>query len=115
MAGGRVEVHVHAPDLVAAELDVARTGAVVAGRLAGSADPRDHVVGDGARGVPNGIAHLMFTSSRTPRSRRYSSNRRAASLGAGGHLNGAPQTPTIAVPVLNVGSTSRMLSAPATV
>ena len=35
-------------------------------------------------------------------------------LGAGGHLNGAPHTPTIALPAVKVGSTSRSRSAPAT-
>ena len=37
----------------------------------------------------------------------------AASLGAGGHLNGAPHTPTIAVPERSDGSASRAASAPA--
>jgi hypothetical protein len=35
------------------------------------------------------------------------------SLGAGGHLNGAEVTPTIARPLVKVGNTSRKRSAPA--
>ena len=72
------------------------------------------VSGEGGIGVPNGITSLMWTSSRRPRSRRDVSSSNAASLGAGGHLNGVPHTPTIAVPERNVGSTSRSVSAPAT-
>ena len=72
------------------------------------------VSGDGGTGAPKGITTWMWTSSRTPRARRNSSSRMAASLGAGGHLNGAPQTPTIAVPDVKLGRTSRSCSAPAT-
>ena len=36
------------------------------------------------------------------------------SLGAGGHLKGAPQTPTTARPSVNPGMTSRNRCAPAT-
>ena len=39
---------------------------------------------------------------------------RRVTTDAGGHLNGAPQTPTIARPCENVGSTSRRRSAPST-
>ena len=35
-------------------------------------------------------------------------------LGAGGHLNGAPQTPTTAWPAVKVGRIARIRSAPAT-
>ena len=70
--------------------------------------------GDGGTGVPNGIASVISQSSRTPRSDRQSCSSSAASLGAGGHLNGAPQTPTTARPLENVGSTSRSRAAPAT-
>ena len=38
----------------------------------------------------------------------------AASLGAGGHLNGVDVTPTIARPFENEGSTSRRRTAPST-
>ena len=51
---------------------------------------------------------------RTPRAERKSCSSKAASLGAGGHLKGAPHTPTIARPRVNVGSTSRRRPAPAT-
>ena len=67
-------------------------------RSANRARIASEVSGDGGTGAPNGITTWIWTSSRTPRARRYSSSRIAASLGAGGHLNGVPQTPTIAVP-----------------
>jgi len=65
-------------------------------RLRGGGRRRDR----GADGITTWIA----TSSRTPRSRRYPSSRIAASLGAGGHLKGAPHTPTIAVPLRRTGA-----------
>ena len=83
-------------------------------RSANPARIASDVSGDGGIGEPNGITTWIVTSSRTPRSRRNSSSRNAASLGAGGHLNGAPHTPTIAFPARNDGSTSRSVSAPAT-
>jgi len=44
----------------------------------------------------------------------YEADVLVVALGAGGHLNGAPQTPTIAVPARNEGRTWRTASAPAT-
>jgi hypothetical protein len=49
VARGREEVHVDARDLVAAELDPARAGAVAAGGLALPADPGDQLVSHHAR------------------------------------------------------------------
>jgi len=49
VAGGREEIHVDARDLLVSELDVARAGAVVAGRLALAADPGDQLVCHHAR------------------------------------------------------------------
>ena len=70
--------------------------------------------GDGGTGVPNGITSVISQSSRKPRVERWSCRSRAASLGAGGHLNGAPQTPTTAWPRVKAGTTSRRRAAPAT-
>ncbi len=83
-------------------------------RSANRARIAPEVSGDGGTGVPNGITTWILTSSRTPRSRKNSSSRIAASLGAGGHLKEGPQTPTIAVPDVKSGSASRTVSAPAT-
>src|SRR5574341_507283 len=68
------------------------------------------VAGDGGIGAPNGMTKLISHASRTPRVVRYSCSNKAASLGAGGHLNGAEVTPTIARPFEKVGSTSRKRS-----
>ncbi len=72
------------------------------------------VAGDGGIGMPKGMATWIVTSSRTPRLRSSSSSSSAASLGAGGHLNGVPHTPTIALPPEKFASTPRAASAPAT-
>ena len=56
------------------------------------------ISGDGGTGRPNGMTTWIVTASRRPRARRYSSRRSAASLGAGGHLNGVPQMPITARP-----------------
>ena len=72
------------------------------------------VSGDGGTGLPNGMTNEISQSSRTPRADRKSCRSSAHSLGAGGHLNGAPQTPTTARPCENAGSISLSRSAPAT-
>ena len=53
------------------------------------------------------------TSLRTPRPVRWSCSNNAASLGAGGHLNGVDVTPTMAWPFEKLGITSLRRSAPA--
>ena len=65
------------------------------------------VSGDGGTGVPNGITTVMSQCPRTPRVSRKSCSSNAHSLGAGGHLKGAAQTPTTAWPFANVGSMRR--------
>ena len=42
---------------------------------------------------------MISQSSRTPRAASWSCSSRAHSLGAGGHLNGAPHTPITACPL----------------
>ncbi len=71
------------------------------------------VSGDGGTGVMNGSTRVIVHWSRTPRRTRLSCSISAHSLGAGGHLNGAPQTPITALPELNASSLSRMPKAPA--
>ena len=80
-----------------------RSGTNPMSRSANRARIACEVSGDGGSGVPNGMTSWMVTASRRPRSRRYSSRRIAASLGAGGHLNGVPQMPTIAWPYVKPG------------
>ncbi len=82
-------------------------------RSANRARIASEVASDGGTGRPNGITTWIFTASRRPRSRRCSSRSRAVSLGAGGHLNGVPQMPTMAVPPVNPGRIRRTVSAPA--
>jgi len=65
-------------------------------------------------GLDSGSTRLISHAPRTPRAARYSSSSSAHSLGAGGHLKGAADTPTMAWPRENVGSTSRRRNAPAT-
>ena len=69
--------------------------------------------GEGGTGVPNGMTNEIWHASRTPRAASSSSSSSAHSLGAGGHLNGAPHTPTIAWPSENVGMIWASRSAPA--
>jgi hypothetical protein len=83
-------------------------------RSANAATKAADVSGDGGTGVLKGIMKVISQSSRTPRSTRKSCSRSAHSLGAGGHLNGAPHTPTTARPRENVGSTSASRAAAAT-
>ena len=54
------------------------------------------VAGEGGMGMPKGMTRVMSQSPRTPRAVRWSCRSSAASLGAGGHLNGWEQTPTMA-------------------
>ena len=70
------------------------------------------VSGDGGTGVGNGTTNVMRHASRTPRETSSSCSSRAHSLGAGGHLNGAPQTPTTACPAENVATAPARSAAP---
>ena len=70
------------------------------------------VAGDGGIGMPNGITTWIARRRARRDPRRYASSNMAASLGAGGHLNGAPHTPTIASPAEKDGRMSRTDSAP---
>jgi hypothetical protein len=83
-------------------------------RSANSASSAAEASGEGGTGVGNGITKEIRQASRTPRERSSSSSSRAHSLGAGGHLNGAPETPITACPSENVGMISASCSAPAT-
>ena len=83
-------------------------------RSAKAASSASEVSGEGGTGLGSGITKVISQLSRTPRSVRWSCSSSAASLGAGGHLKGAPQTPTIARPELNSGISSAIRSAPAT-
>ena len=91
-----------------------RPGTKAMSRSAKAPSSASEVSGEGGTGLPSGSTKVISQRSRTPRSVRWSWRRRAASLGAGGHLNGAPQTPTIARPRSNSGSSSASRSAPAT-
>ena len=83
-------------------------------RSANAAMSAFEVSGEGGTGLGSGSTIVMSHCPRTPRLVRKSCSRRAHSLGAGGHLYGAPQTPTIAWPLLKVGRMSRSALAPAT-
>ena len=72
------------------------------------------VSGDGGTGVAIGNAIVISQAPRTPFFVRKSCSRSAHSLGAGGHLYGAPHTPTTACPLEKPGRTSATRSAPAT-
>ena len=71
------------------------------------------VSGEGGTGLPNGRTRVILQSSRTPRATRWSCSIRAHSLGAGGHLNGAPHTAMTALPCEKPAIASRIRSAPA--
>ena len=75
---------------------------------------RTAVAGDGGTGVGRGRTKVISQRSRTPRSTRWSWSSRHASLGAGGHLNGASQTPITAWPSSNRGTAPARCSAPGT-
>ena len=83
-------------------------------RSAKASSSASDVCGDGGTGLGSGIKKVILQAFRTPRTERWSWRSRAASLGAGGHLKGAPQTPTTARPSVNPGMTSRNRCAPAT-
>ncbi len=83
-------------------------------RCSNSASSAAEVSGEGGTGAPNGITKEISQASRTPRARSSSSSSSAHSLGAGGHLNGAPQTPITAWPAEKVGMIAASRSAPAT-
>jgi len=72
------------------------------------------VSGEGGIGAPKGMTSEILVASLTPRSRRYSSNNSTASLGAGGHLNEGPHTPTMAAPSVNPAIASPAAIAPVT-
>jgi hypothetical protein len=67
-------------------------------RFANSSISAAEVSGEGGTGVPSGITNEIWHCSRTPRAVSSSCNSSAHSLGAGGHLNGAPHTPMTACP-----------------
>ena len=83
-------------------------------RSANSAASAADVSGDGGTGVGSGRTNEIRQSSRTPRAVSSSCSSSAHSLGAGGHLNGAPHTPMIAWPSENAGMIPASRSAPAT-
>ena len=72
------------------------------------------VSGEGGTGVPKGMTKVISQASLTPRSTSWSWSSRQVSLGAGGHLNGAPQTPITARPAEKPGMMPASRSAPAT-
>ncbi len=65
-------------------------------RAANSCSSAAEVSGDGGTGVPSGITIEISQASRTPRAVSSSSSMSAHSLGAGGHLKGAPHIPITA-------------------
>ena len=71
------------------------------------------VSGEGGTGVPNGITNEIWQASRTPRATSASCSSSAHSLGAGGHLNGAPHTPITAWPSEKPAISGARRSAPA--
>ena len=83
-------------------------------RRSNSASSAAEASGEGGTGRPNGITKEIWQASRTPRAVSASSSSSAHSLGAGGHLKGAPQTPISARPREKVGMISASRSAPAT-
>ncbi len=68
-------------------------------RSSNAATSAAEVSGDGGTGRPKGRTSVISQSSRTPRLTRSSCSMSAHSLGAGGHLNGAPQTPITTRPL----------------
>ena len=82
-------------------------------RAENSAISAADVSGDGGTGVPNGSTNEIWQASRTPRAVSASWSSSAHSLGAGGHLNGAPHTPMTAWPAENSGRIPASRSAPA--
>ena len=83
-------------------------------RSANSVSSAAEVSGDGGTGVGSGMTNEISQASRTPRAVSASSSSSAHSLGAGGHLNGAPHTPITTRPSENVGTIPASRSAPAT-
>jgi hypothetical protein len=71
--------------------------------------------GDGGIGDGSGITSAISDRSRSPRRVRWWCISSAASLGAGGHLNGVDVTPTTTRPPSNAAITSRSANAPGTV
>ena len=90
-----------------------RPGMKVMPRSSNSAISAADASGAGGIGAGSGIVNVIWQASRTPRSVSASCSSSAHSLGAGGHLNGAPQTPMTAWPSENVGRISASRSAPA--
>ena len=62
-------------------------------RFSNSARRASEVSGEGGTGEGSGTTKEIWQASRTPRAVSSSARSRAHSLGAGGHLKGAPQTP----------------------
>ena len=84
-------------------------------RWANSVSSAAEVSGDGGTGRGSGMTNEISQLSRTPRAVSASSSSSAHSLGAGGHLNGAPHTPTTTRPSENVGTISASSAAPCSV
>ena len=83
-------------------------------RSSNAARSASEVSGDGGIGLENGMTTSISQRSRTPRSVRWSWRSNAHSLGAGGHLKGAPQTPTTARPSSKAAIFAVIRSAPTT-
>ena len=83
-------------------------------RAANSSSSAADVSGDGGTGDGSGITNVIRHCSRTPRATSSSCSSSAHSLGAGGHLNGAPHTPMTAWPDVNDGRIPASRAAPAT-
>ncbi len=81
-------------------------------RSANAPSSASDAAGDGGIGTGSGITRCTSERSRTPLRSSMSCTRSAVSLGAGGHLNGVEQTPTITRPPPKSASTSRRAKAP---
>ena len=78
----------------------------VISRSANAVSSAAEVSGDGGTGRGSGMTSVISQSFRTPRAVSESCSISAHSLGAGGHLNGAPHTPITTRPSENVGTIS---------
>ena len=83
-------------------------------RSANAATSAAEVSGDGGTGVAERDHERDLAGVADAARREVVVQQQRASLGAGGHLNGAPQTPTTARPSVKLGSSSASRSAPAT-
>ncbi len=83
-------------------------------RSANASSSAAEVSGDGGTGEPSAITNVISQASRTPRRTSSSCSSSAHSLGAGGHSNGAPQTPITIRPDAIAGMIDASCSAPGT-